>query len=165
MTEHLYRITRDGETVSGLLPTWADVLAWFHQRHSYSVDWATRYEGYTVHEVTPDALTESDKRAASMSVSAFAHGHRPSDRDDLTRENCSACALGGYGEHRDSDHGQLALNYAGWAVLFVDQRRPIPERYRAAFVAELNEVDESGARTPYAEHIARAVGAYGVRFC
>jgi len=117
---------------------------------------------YAVEMTTPDPLTDTDKRAANMSVSAFAHWHKASDRDPLTRENCGACALEGYGEHRDSDHGKLAPNYAGWAALYVDQGRRIPERYRAAFIAELNETDADGNLTPYAQHIARVVGAYGV---
>ena len=43
-------IRRDGETVEVVTENenGAGALAWFHKNHSFSMDWAIRYEGYTV---------------------------------------------------------------------------------------------------------------------
>jgi hypothetical protein len=61
---YAYRIYRDGQPVSDLLPGQIDVLQWFH-RHVpyYSMDNATRHEGYEVRE-EDKPLTQSRKFGA-----------------------------------------------------------------------------------------------------
>lgn len=46
-----YELTRDGATVH--VGTEQECWAFIHARHSYSVDWALRYEGYRMTPVVP----------------------------------------------------------------------------------------------------------------
>lgn len=48
-------------------------------------------------------------------------------------DNCSACAL--------TDTRQAAPNYAGWPLAYLENRRSIPAKWRAAFNAELARTD------------------------
>lgn len=46
ITSEYTEIRRDGEYVTTVHST--QILAWFHQNHSYSVEHALRYEGYEI---------------------------------------------------------------------------------------------------------------------
>ena len=86
-------------------------------------------------------------------------------RDQLTRENCGACVLGGYRPRDDWGDPELDTdaagpNYAGWARIYVEARRVIPKRWEAAFLAQLHTPDN----LRYAEAVARSVVTFGYRF-
>lgn len=66
------------------------------------------------------------------------HGHNPSDRDRLTRENCGACVLGGYDAFRN-EHGHPTVNYAGWERIYVQAGRHVGPRFRRAFLDALED--------------------------
>jgi hypothetical protein len=82
---YAYRIYRDGQPVSDLLPGQIDVLQWFH-RHVpyYSMEHATRHEGYEVRE-EDKPLTQRRKFGAVASVAASrvsrAYRGRPAGTD------------------------------------------------------------------------------------
>ncbi len=42
-----FNIARDGEHIT-TVDTEFDLLRWFHRQHSYSIDHAVRWEGYSV---------------------------------------------------------------------------------------------------------------------
>jgi hypothetical protein len=88
------------------------------------------------------------------------HGHG-SHSDRLTRENCGACVLNGYrprGESRTAPP-----NYAGWARIYTQARRPVPAQWRRAFLAdELGEVGDQGRPTPYALALLDDIATYGL---
>jgi hypothetical protein len=86
------------------------------------------------------------------------HGHT-GYADKLTRDNCGACALAGYGESTDGGRAPLAPNYAGWARDYVQAGRGIPARWVDAFGAEL-----SGENQRYADALRRDVATFGARF-
>lgn len=81
------------------------------------------------------------------------HDHRPTD-DPETRQNCGACALGGYhskGEPTDD------INYAGWARVYIQAGRYIPKKLNYAFLAELASDNRS-----YANCLIEDIKAYGI---
>lgn len=87
-------------------------------------------------------------------------GHDGYGADVLTRENCGACVLAGYedpsGEQTVDRDGP---NYAGWARLYVEARRPIPERWRQAFDRELHSDNAA-----YSAALARDIATFGVSY-
>ena len=97
------------------------------------------------------------------------HGHLsniPTDDRALVRENCAACILAGYcpdcGRHRIGCPHQVERgpNYAGWARVYVGDRRPIPAKWRAAFTRELERTDNPA----YLAALLADIAANGVRF-
>jgi hypothetical protein len=93
-----------------------------------------------------------------VAVTTFEHNHGPNDYGRFVRENCGACALFGVGEFSE-DGGPLEPNHAGWTRLFVQAHRPVPERYRAAFLATFTDENQS-----YARALAGDVARHGVTF-
>lgn len=87
------------------------------------------------------------------------HGHgwhfRDSDERTMTRENCGACVLAGYGV-KPAEEGP---NYAGWARIYVEARRPVPADWRGAFRRELASDNRA-----YAGALARSIATFGVTF-
>lgn len=165
----LYVITRDGAPVTGILPTEIDVLAWFHRHTSQSMDYALRYAGYAVttlagHAAEPRHLLAQRKLRRDAAYALTNHADPQGCRDDLTRDNCEACALTGYGEHNEAGHGYWAPNTARWARTYVEAGRPIPEKWRRAFIADMNETNDAGEPTSYAEELCRDIATFGVRF-
>jgi hypothetical protein len=67
-------------------------------------------------------------------------------------DNCSGCAL--------TDTRQDAPNYSAWPLVYMENRRSIPAKWREAFRAEMNRTDNM----PYVENIKRTIAKYGVRF-
>ena len=82
------------------------------------------------------------------------HDHNMRDKSQLVRENCGACCLNGYhpkGERRDF------INYAGWARLYIQASKFIPNNLRYAFLAELASSNRS-----YAEALKQDIKDYGI---
>jgi len=51
MSEQIkYQLFRDGKPIQ-LFDDWIGVLAYIHKNHSYSADWAFKYEGYELKAV------------------------------------------------------------------------------------------------------------------
>jgi hypothetical protein len=67
-------------------------------------------------------------------------------------DNCSACAL--------TDTRQAAPNYAAWPLAYMENRRTIPAKWRAAFKAELARTDNPA----YVANIRAKIEQYGVTF-
>lgn len=67
-------------------------------------------------------------------------------------ENCSGCAL--------TDTKQDAPNYAGWPLAYLENKQPIPAKWRQAFVNELGRIDNPA----YVENLYKAMAKYGIRF-
>lgn len=80
----------------------------------------------------------------------------------LVQENCGACVLGGwYPKGTRAATKRLGPNYAGWARLMVEAGRPIPARWRVAFLAELLDRTDN---EPYRNALQLSVATFGVRF-
>jgi uncharacterized protein YbdZ (MbtH family) len=67
-------------------------------------------------------------------------------------DNCSACAL--------TDTRQDAPNYSAWPLAYMENKRAIPAKWRAAFKAELCRTDNDA----YVENIRRTMVRCGVSF-
>ena len=70
------------------------------------------------------------------------------------RESCGACCLNGYhprGERRDF------INYAGWARLYIQAGKFIPQNVRFDFLAEL-----ASDNRPYAEALKQDIKDFGI---
>lgn len=67
-------------------------------------------------------------------------------------DNCSGCAL--------TDLRQDAPNYAGWPLVYMENRRVIPAKWRAAFAKELARTDNPA----YVKNLKRHIAEYGVQF-
>lgn len=171
---HPVRVTRDGDPVSPILPTPDVAFGWLLRHQPFSTDWAMKYEGYAVESVPMEPLTVGEARdAARVARQLLRHDHLPIGSEAfrewtggtdetvrLTRENCAACALDGYGADTDGGTVPLSPNYAAWERVYVQARRPIPHRWLPAFVASLNdEVNPS-----FAAALLRDVATWGVRF-
>jgi len=82
------------------------------------------------------------------------HDHNQSDNTPLVKENCGACCLNGYhpkGERRDF------INYAGWARLYIQAGKFIPNNIRFDFMAEL-----ASDNRLYAEALQQDIRDYGI---
>lgn len=51
------------------------------------------------------------------------------------KENCGACVLNGYGEKKNGE--PIAPNYSGWARVYVQAQKMIPNKYWNAFQEEM----------------------------
>jgi len=65
-------------------------------------------------------------------------------------DNCGACAL---------TIGNTSPNYAGWARVYVEGERPIPESWRMDFYDELCSENEA-----YRKKLEESVKWFGVRW-
>lgn len=114
-------------------------------------------DGRLIH---PWASPESRDLQATARRMFTDHGHgRQWDR--LTRENCGACALDGYGAHDDDGRAPYAPNHAAWARTYVQAGRVIPREYRAGMRRELSP---DNTNTRYRDCLARDVMTFGVTF-
>jgi len=77
----------------------------------------------------------------------FSEGHSYTHRG-VDADNCGYCAL----THGGSD----GPNYAGWARIYVEAQRPIPSKWRAAFMDELNSDNKA-----YAHALRRSMMTFG----
>ena len=82
-------------------------------------------------------------------TSEFIHYPDCNHRDP---DNCSACAL--------TDTRQDAPNYAGWPLVYMENRRAVPAKWREAFKSELACADNP----PYAANVKATMERFGVRF-
>jgi len=67
-------------------------------------------------------------------------------------DNCSGCAL--------TDTRQTEPNYSGWPLVYMENHRAIPAKWRQAFYREL----ERGDNPAYTANLWRHIAEYGVRF-
>lgn len=67
-------------------------------------------------------------------------------------DNCSGCAL--------TDTRQDAPNYSRWPIVYMENKRAIPAKWREAFKAELKRTDN----LRYVDNIIKHIEVYGVRF-
>jgi hypothetical protein len=49
--KHSYRVYRDDEPLSERFPTYGEAWVWILEHQPQSVDWAMKYEGYTIEEL------------------------------------------------------------------------------------------------------------------
>lgn len=93
-------------------------------------------------------------RATSRALLArHDHGREfygPED-EKLTRENCGACVLNGYGSHG------TAPNYAGWLRVFIEAGRPVP-----ALWLDTEMLDAQTWNPAYYSAILRSVATFGL---
>lgn len=172
------RVLRDGAPVSPLLPSTDAACAWLLRHQAQSFSWALAFEGYSIESAGAEPWAPAERRAhegAALRVLAGdgsrGHGHQlrftPAQREEeeLTRDNCGPCVLRGWNELPGADPAErrrnprLRPNYAGWARLYVEARRPVPDRWRDAFTAELN-----GDNERYVAALSRSLATFGVRF-
>lgn len=66
-------------------------------------------------------------------------------------DNCSGCAL--------TTGGNEGPNYAGWPLVYIENHRAIPAKWRAAFQRELDSDNR-----PYANNIRAQWAKHGLRF-
>jgi hypothetical protein len=157
------QVTRDGKPVSPILANTDEAFGWLLDHQPMSTDWAIRYEGYAVERMPAEPWTPAEAvNVRDIAEAAFRHDHsrifRDADDEELTRDNCGACALDGYGEHHTD--GILQPNYSNWARVYVEALRPIPARWRPAFHAVLNAEDNSR----HHDALLRSLATFGVRF-
>ena len=67
-------------------------------------------------------------------------------------DNCSGCAL--------TDTRQDAPNYSAWPLVYMENGRTVPAKWREAFKAELARDDNPA----YAANVAATMARLGVRF-
>lgn len=117
---------------------------------------------------TPAAMV---RRATAM-LTEHGHAWRFSTREDreLTRSNCGACALSGYGL-TDRDIRRCGPDYAGWARVYVQAGRPVPIGWSAPLWRELagaGRIDPDGqtgdANDRYGNALRRDVATFGLMF-
>jgi hypothetical protein len=157
-----FYLTRDGRPVSGrVYPSDNGVLVELHRVQSMSFDWAIRYEGYGVGETEADVWPADEARELARTARRMmrdhgdpeGQGHR--NADDMTRENCGACALAGYGA--SDEEGPLGPNYAGWARVYVQSGTRVPPEWHEAFLAELATPDSAR----YVTALSRDIRTFG----
>lgn len=78
--------------------------------------------------------------------------------ETLCKDNCGACGLNGHGDHSEAEHGYIAPNYSGWARIYVEARKQIPERYLSAFGSDIARADA------YGKALRADVRTFGVTF-
>lgn len=71
-------------------------------------------------------------RAQALSLLSCSHSS-PAPRED--RDHCGACALKGYGalSAEESDSGHASPNYAGWARVYTQAGKTVPECWSEDF--------------------------------
>lgn len=82
------------------------------------------------------------------------HDHKRHETSQEVRENCGACTLNGYhpkGERRDF------INYAGWARIYIEAGKFIPNNLQFAFLAELASDNRA-----YAEALKEDIREFGI---
>lgn len=67
-------------------------------------------------------------------------------------DNCGACAL--------TDTRQDAPNYAAWPLVYMENRRAIPKKWKAAFEAQFKRTDNPA----YIAKLRETLAEYGVKF-
>lgn len=67
-------------------------------------------------------------------------------------DNCSGCAL--------TDTRQESPNYSAWPLAYMENGRTIPAKWREAFKAEMNCIDNPA----YAANVRATMERCGVRF-
>jgi hypothetical protein len=96
------------------------------------------------------------------------HGHG-GHWDPMTRENCSACCLGGYRPRGgwgdpEADAIDAGPNVAGWARDYVEAGRPVKLRWVGALLADASDDPEVQDNQAYAEALRRSLATWGVSF-
>jgi hypothetical protein len=183
-------IVRDGMPVTGRVHPGdsMSVIGELHRLTPMSADWAMRWEGYAivpapVGDVWPDESREGDAFdafgqhtregiARNARYQFHDHGHAPIDLkgeltedDEMTADNCSACALTGYLPAwviADRTREGMTDPHAGgpnvaWERTYVEAGKRIPAEWADAFHASLE--DSSNLR--WRACLARSIRTYG----
>ncbi len=95
-----------------------------------------------------DADTADKLRAIAVNIFSD-HG---SHTDQVSRENCRACAIGTFTEHDRPD-------YAGWVRLWIQAGWRVPRQHYEAEIAEAQQENPK-----YYEAILRDVETFGLTF-
>lgn len=101
-----------------------------------------------VHGESVEPWSESDARRWSTIAQAMFGNSCRHGRSKLEVENCGRCAL----TSGDED----GPNYAGWARLYVEARKAVPEKWRTAFARELASDNKA-----YATALRRSIASFG----
>ena len=88
-------------------------------------------------------------KESTMPTSEFIHYHDCNRNDP---DHCGACAL--------TIGGPEGPNYSGWPLAYMENRRPVPAKWRAAFEAEFLRTDNDA----YVANLKATREKYGVRF-
>ena len=108
------------------------------------IDQADVTGGFPVVEKwSPDEARRIQNIARAIFLERCSH-----DRSRLEVDNCGKCAL----THGDED----GPNYAGWARLYIEAGRVIPEQWRDAFQRELDSDNKA-----YANALRRSIATFG----
>lgn len=157
----LHYVARDGERVSPYFLNDNEPFAWLLRHQGQSTHWAVTHEGYSFETVTDEPWSPEEQRYhRGLKNNVWRHDHDAvtGDREErnLVRSNCGACVLDGYRDRHDDESPTDAPNYAGWARVYVECNRAVPEKFLSGFERDLNE------DTPYGAALRRSVVTYGV---
>lgn len=72
--------------------------------------------------------------------------------------NCVYCCLRGIGKPNTADEKEKEPNYSGWARLYVQAGKIIPEKFKEAFYNQLNSDNKL-----YAEALQEDIKKYGLK--
>lgn len=97
-------------------------------------------------EVKPWSEAEA-RNFGAIARRFFTEGHAY-EHSGVDTDNCGFCAL----THGDAD----GPNYAGWARLYIEAKRPIPAKWKDAFQRELDSDNRA-----YAEALKRSIVTFG----
>jgi hypothetical protein len=92
---------------------------------------------------------EDTRRYENIARRIFSESHYATDHArHPDPDNCAACAI--------RMGGIEGPNYAGWARLYIEARRPIPKKWKSAFEAELSSDNQA-----YANALRRSIATFG----
>lgn len=94
--------------------------------------------------------TEREKQALHLIAKvAFTQHTHEDECDELSKINCSACRL----VNSDLD----SPNVAGWERMYIEARKPIPEKWKEAFQRALFDT----SNTLYLSTLRRSIATFG----
>lgn len=126
---------------------------------NYHVD-ATLLESIIkqVNKVSPWTYEEADKRSkeARRNMTQHDHGHNFYSKEDeeLTRSNCAACVLSGYGA--DISKPDATPNHVLWLRDYIETRKIIPSAWLRQGLMDGED------NKPFYETVLRSIRTYGL---
>lgn len=149
-------VVHDGRVLTRRL-TSNEAFAWILNHQGQSVAYALEHGGYKVMACPADRWDDLEASALRRQAQAlFTRHDHDGHWDQMTRENCSACCLGGYRPRgADAEWPKDCPNWAGWGRAYVQAGYPIKRRWIEAFRAQANE------DTPYGEGLRMDIESFG----